>query len=85
MTLDELIALQKLYGITDQHLVYIGEYEDGFRIAHTDAERAVANEAPLWKCKLHDWLRSLDEPPVPHGVYTAHMDDSGEYYFRVFT
>lgn len=66
MTLEDLIALQAKLGLTDVHLVWIGE--TGFAIAHTDAERKLAS-SPLEDCSLHQELLSLNGPPRPLGIW----------------
>lgn len=81
MSLDELIELQARTE-TKSHLVYIGEH--GFRIAHTDEERAVKDEVPLSECDLHYWLCSLDEAPASPGVYIPHVNDDGNFEFKAF-
>lgn len=80
MTLEDLIDLQAERDIKDIHLVYIGD--DGFRIAHTDSERA--SETSLWECGLHEYLCGLDEALVEPGVYSV-GDIWGGYALIPFT
>lgn len=74
-TIEDLKALQRQAGMNDRHLVYLGR--DGFRIAHTDVERAAIE--PLTTCPLHEWLMSLDEAPAPPGIYVAWPHEPDAY------
>lgn len=65
MTLEELIALQKAWGLTHVHIVELGPTD--WRLAHTDMERAAGtNNKP---CPFHQWLSDRPGPPAPAGLY----------------
>ncbi len=55
-TIEELRELQSEKGLRHIHLVDFDD--DGFTLAHTDAERAAAADggAPLDQCAIHRWL-----------------------------
>lgn len=80
MTLEEVIKLQADKGLKNTHFVYI--HEGGFRIAHTDHERYMADRwpasLPLEDCPLHQWLDWQPDQPVPTGVYMAEGNDDDE-------
>jgi hypothetical protein len=60
-----LKALQAERGLRDTHLVSLDD--DGFTIAHTDAERTSGMD--LTECPLHDWL--LRGPLASEGDWLA--------------
>lgn len=71
MTIAELKSIQAARDLKDVHLVWFGE--NGFTIAHTDRERAIATEdgPPLDECELYQALSALDGPLEVPGVYVA--------------
>ena len=72
MTLEELIELQRAWGLGSVHLVELDM--TSFRLAHTDEERAAGtNHKP---CPVHQWLENSAGPPAPLGIYvvTAERD-----------
>lgn len=66
-TIEDVKDMQRELGLLDRHVVWMGTY--GFRIAHTDEERASID---LESCGLHRYLCSFDDPPVQPGYYVAH-------------
>lgn len=75
MTLDELRAIQSERDLLEVHVAELRE--DGFTLAHPDAERG--GEAPLELCPVHYWLGSAGELPVPEvGVYAIYEEPSND-------
>jgi len=73
MTVAEVMEYQREAGLSHTHVVWIGS--DGFSIAHTDEERNTSG-FELWDCPIHEWLLSLDGPPVFPGLYACKGTDA---------
>jgi hypothetical protein len=69
MTVEELVAYQAAHGLGDRHVIWLAD--DGFRIAHTDAERAAGVD--LMYCQVHQALLDADEAPAPPGLYETRL------------
>lgn len=87
MDIDSLKNVQHFMEKRDVHIVDFDE--EGFTIAHTDAERAEAEGggAPLDECPLHNALLEDDGYSVPKpGIYaarpTSHTHDPTSESFR---
>ena len=70
--------VQRDLKLTDVHVAYV--CDDGFVLAHTDAERALRAGLTLELCRYHYWLGQLENPrwapylwefPAP-GWYALH-------------
>ena len=59
-TIEDAKRVQRDLNLGDRHVVYI-DPEDGFVLAHTDAERAEGID--LTKCPFHYWLCVLGKDP----------------------
>jgi hypothetical protein len=82
MEIEELKQIQVERGLGHVHLVWLGDSEDGFTVAHTDAERAEFNldGRHLDTCELVVFC--MDEGPFPEapvGVYIATPHEPDTY------
>ena len=56
VTIDDARQVQRDFGLTGSHVIYVDIDSDWFVIAHTDAERANALMISLTQCALHQYL-----------------------------
>jgi hypothetical protein len=87
-TIEDAKAVQRLIRKPDCHIVWFDE--QGFEMAHTDAERAqVCDSWQLTDCDLHIRLCEGDRMPVPHpGWYMwmpSWMPSWKEFFFLGIT
>ena len=75
MTLDELLELQRAWGLTHVHIAYLGA--KNFLLAHTDEERVLGTHGPV--CEVHEWLVEHAGPPAPLGLYVITPHDADQY------
>jgi hypothetical protein len=57
-TIEDAKHVQRDLRLGHTHVAFIDPNE-GFVLAHTDAERA-SGASSLWRCPIHDWLRDGD-------------------------
>jgi hypothetical protein len=73
-TIEDAKRVQRDLGLGEVHVAYI-DLDEGFVIAHTDAERESGMD--LHDCRYHYWLCKLDEPEwLP---YIWDISESGWY------
>lgn len=54
-TIGDAKRVQADLSLQDRHVAYI-DLDEGFVLAHTDAERALQQLSPLAECDIHQWL-----------------------------
>jgi hypothetical protein len=74
-SIEELKAIQTVYGWGDRHIVWVGPLR--FVMAHTDAERASGMD--LEDCAVHYWFSHAERPPMKIGYYTVEGECDHEH------
>ncbi len=79
-TIEDAKRVQRDLGLGEFHVVYI-DLDEGFAMAHTDAERASGMD--LTECQFHYWLSKLgvDESWLPF-VGSGRFTDPGWYQMK---